>query len=260
MDVSGSIVVVTGGASGIGKALCEALHGAGAKIVIVADINENGACEVASAISGEAARCDVANPADMTALIEGVEQRHGPIGLFCSNAGIATGFDTSFANAAGAPIDVWQRAWDVNVMAHILAASLLVPRMKARGGGYFLNTVSAAGLLSQIGSAVYSTTKHAAIGFAENLAITHRGDGIRVSVLCPQGVDTPMLQGLPRGPQAGNGVLDAAAVAQAALDGIRAENFLILPHPEVATYMHRKVDDYDRWIAGMHKLQMRMAR
>lgn len=254
-------VIVTGGASGIGAALARAFAAEGARVA-VADLNEPGAAAVAQEIGGIARRCDVRDREQIAALIAASEAAHGPVDVMCSNAGIANGVDTSFANAAGADPAAWQAAWEVNVMAHVHAAALLIPGMLARGGGRFLHTVSAAGLLSQIGSAPYSTTKHAAIGFAENLAISHNSGGIRVSVLCPQGVDTPMLDGMGgrgrEGPQAGDGLLSPADVAAAALDGVAAQRFLILPHPQVAEYMTRKVADYDRWIGGMAKLQNRL--
>jgi len=254
MKAAGQVVVVTGGAGGIGRALAERFHQDGAKMVVIADLDRAGADAVATEIGGAAVRCDVGNEAEVAALIDETERRFGPIGLFCSNAGIAAGFDLHGENVAGASNEDWARSWAVNVMAHVYAARALVPRMKARRGGYFLITVSAAGLLSQIGSATYSTTKHAAVGFAESLAIAHRVDGIRVSILCPQGVDTAMLHALPRGPQSFDGVLTPEEVAAAASTGLERESFLILPHPEVETYMRRKTDDYDRWIAGMAKL------
>jgi NAD(P)-dependent dehydrogenase (short-subunit alcohol dehydrogenase family) len=254
MNVEGQVAVVTGAAAGIGAALCRALSRAGAAAVVATDIDEAGLEALARELGCGALRCDVSVEADVVAVIDNVERCFGPISLFCSNAGIAAGFDPTSQNVAAASNAIWERSWAVNVMAHIYAARALVPRMCARGGGYFLNTVSAAGLLSQIGSAVYATTKHAAIGFAEALAIAHRAQGIKVSVLCPQGVDTKMLHALPRGPQSNDGLLSADDVAAAALTGIEAERFLILPHPEVARYMRNKVNDYDRWLKGMTKL------
>ena len=170
MNVVGKIVVVTGGGSGIGKAMCHAFHRAGAAKVVVADIDPAAADQVAEAISGRAFSCDVSQEAQIQALIETTEREHGPIDLFCSNAGIASGFDPRTENAAAAPDEAWNRAWSVNVMAHVYAARTLIPLMKGRGGGYLLNTASAAGLLSQIGSAIYTTTKHAALGFAEKFS------------------------------------------------------------------------------------------
>lgn len=257
MQVAGQIAVVTGGAEGIGRALCEALAQAGAKAVVVADRNREGAGAVAKAIGGTAMACDVSREADIAKLVEDTETQLGPIGLFCSNAGIAD-VRGETDDAAAAPNDAWSRGFAVNVMAHVYAARALVPRMAARGGGYFLQTVSAAGLLTQIGNAVYATTKHAAIGFAEILAITHRDQGIRVSVLCPQGVDTALLRAAPRGPESLDGVLTAEAVAEAALAGIAEERFLILPHGQVLDYMRNKTADYDRWIGGMAKLRRRL--
>ena len=258
MNVAGKIVVITGGGSGIGKAMGHAFQRARAAKIVVADIDAAAADTVAAAIGGRAFSCDVTDEAQIKSLIETVEREHGPIDLFCSNAGIASGFDPPTENAAATPNEVWSQAWALNVMAHVYAARAMIPLMKSRGGGYLLNTISAAGLLSQIGSAVYSTTKHAAIGFAENVAIMHRDDNIRVSVLCPQGVDTPLLRNLPAGPQALDGVLSADEVAQVVLDGLRAETFLILPHAAVRRYVQRKTEDTDRWLEGMANLKRKI--
>ena len=259
MQLSGKTVIVTGGGSGIGRALCEAIHQAGAKRIVVADIDVQAAEQVAARIGGVAFRCDVANEANVRSLIETTESRSGPVDLYCSNAGVALGFTARVDNAAAGPDDLWHKAWSVNVMGHVYAARALIPRMKARKTGYILITVSAAGLLTQIGSAIYSTTKHAAVGFAENIAIAHQDDSIKVSILCPQAVDTPLLHALPSGAQAVDGVLSPADVAQAAIEGIAREQFLILPHAEVQEYMRRKTEDRDRWISGMVRLQRRLS-
>ena len=258
MQVSGKIVVVTGGGNGIGRALCEAFHHAGAARVIVADIDSAAARAVAASIDGAAFKCDVGKEKDIIHVIEETERQFGPIELFCSNAGIGGGFDPLSQNAGGNSDEPWSRSWAIHVMAHVYAARHLIPRMKARGGGYFLNTISAAGLLSQVGSPAYSATKHGAVGFAENLAISHRAHGIKVSILCPQGVDTNMLRSIPKGPQSGDGDLSPEQVAQDALKGIEQETFVILPHPQVLGYMRKKSENYDRWIAGMAKIQAKM--
>ena len=254
MNVKGKIVVVTGAADGIGRALAQGAHARGAQAVICADRNEAGANEVAKAIGGTAFVCDVGKDADVRRVIDATESRIGPIDLFCSNAGIG-GHRSEPGNAASVSNEDWQHAWEVNVMSHIFAARALLPLMIARGGGYLLNTVSAAGLLNQIGSAVYATTKHAAVGFAENIAISHRDQGIRVSILCPQAVDTTLLRAAGKGAQHVDGVLSADQCADAAFEGIEAQRFCILPHPMVAGYMKKKTDDYDRWIGGMAKFQ-----
>src|SRR5258708_940819 len=246
MQVTGKVVVVTGGANGIGEALCKVFHSNGAAKVIVADLDSARAEPLAASIGGAAFKTDVGQEKDIRHLIDETERRFGPIALFCSNAGIGGGFDPLTENAGGSSDEPWAKSWAVHVMAHVYAARHLIPRMKARGGGYFLNTISAAGLLSQVGSPAYSTTKHAAVGFAENLAISHRAHGIRVSILCPQGVDTNMLRSIPKGPQSGDGDLSPQQVAEDALRGVEQETFLILPHPQVLDYMRKKTENYDR--------------
>ena len=257
MEIAGKVVVVTGAGSGIGRALALRAHREGATHVAVADVNEAGAQETAAAIgaTAQAVRCDVSVEADIVRLVQQTEAQGGPIGLFCSNAGIISA-DPDFASP---PDAVWQRSWGVHVMAHVYAARAVLPGMIARRSGWLLNTVSAAGLLSQIGSSVYSTTKHAAIGLAESLAIAHNDHGIGVSVLCPQGVATGMTMG---GFFAGadvDGVLTAEQCVDAAIQGLRAETFVILPHPAVAGYARLKAENYDRWIGGMVKLRRRVA-
>ena len=251
MDIKGKIIVVTGAASGIGRALAVRFAAEGAKFVACADRDEPGAQATAKMMGGAAFKVDVSKEADIKGLIETVEKDHGPIDLFCSNAGIGVG------GGAETPDADWQRIWDINVMAHVWAARHLVPLMAARGGGYLLNTASAAGLLSQIGSAPYAVTKHAAVGLAEWLAITHGDAGIKVSVLCPQAVRTAMTAGNPDGVASIDGMMEPEVLAESVVKGIAAEEFLILPHPEVINYMRNKTNDYGRWIGGMRKLNRR---
>ncbi len=243
MKVDGKHVVVTGAASGIGAALAARFEREGARAVVRADVQR---------AEGVLA-CDVTREADLVALVDEAEAANGPIDLFCSNAGIIGGFGGPEVSD-----DDWRRTIDVNVMAHIWLARHLVPRMVERGGGYLLNTASAAGLLTQLGSAPYSVTKHAAVAFAEWLAITYGDAGLKVSVLCPQAVRTAMTAGTEAGGVAGvDGMLEPDAVADAVVAGLDAERFLILPHPVVADYFRRKADDYDRWLRGMRRLQAR---
>jgi NAD(P)-dependent dehydrogenase (short-subunit alcohol dehydrogenase family) len=248
MQLKDKIIVVTGAASGIGRALAQRFAKEGPRLVVCSDVNGAGAKAVAAEVKGVAFETNVAREGDIQHLIERVEADHGPIDLFCSNAGIGVRGGAEAANAD------WQRIWDINVMAHVWAARHLVPRMIARGGGYLLNTASAAGLLSQIGSAPYAVTKHAAVGLAEWLAITHGDQGIRVSVLCPQAVRTAMTADNPDGVASIDGMMEPDVVAEACVRAIEAEDFLILPHPEVLEYMRRKTGDYNRWIGGMQKL------
>jgi len=260
MDVAGKVVVITGGASGIGRALAYRFADDGAKGVVVADLDQEGATDVATDLDNAiAVGCDVADPRHADVLISAAEQSFGPVDLFCANAGVAVGVNLA------APAD-WDLAFGVNVRAHIAAAERLLPGWLERGSGYFLTTASAAGIASQIGSAPYAVTKHAAVAFAEWLSITYGARGVGVSCLCPMGVNTPLLtDGLGGEDSLGFRVVTAAShvlepdqVADAVVDGLAAERFLILPHSEVLEFFQRKAADYDRWLAGMRRLQARV--
>ena len=252
MEAAGKLIVVTGGASGIGRAMCERFAAEGARLVVVADLDGAGAAEVAAGIGGVGHRLDVGVEGDLVALIEDTERRYGAIDLFCSNAGIGVG------EGLDASDEVWNRIWRVNTLSHVWAARCLVPKMIARGGGYLLSTASAAGLLTQLGSVTYAVTKHAAVALAEWIAITHGRDGIKVSVLCPQAVRTAMTADGP-GVAGVDGMIEPEQAAEAVVEALREERFLVLPHPEVAEYMRRKAADYDRWLHGMRRLQERFS-
>jgi NAD(P)-dependent dehydrogenase (short-subunit alcohol dehydrogenase family) len=255
MKLEGKICVVTGAANGIGRALALAFAAEGAQVV-VSDVQD--ASEVAALAEGTFVRCDVAKDGDIAALVAQVLKAHGHIDLFASNAGIAAG------GGAEAPDEDWQRSWDVNLMAHVRAARHVLPSMLARGQGYLLQTASAAGLLTSLGAAPYAATKHAAVAFAEWLSITHHHQGLRVSCLCPQGVQTSMLAQAVAFP-AGQAILAAGAVltpeqvAKAAVQGVAEERFLILPHPEVALYMQRRAQDHERWLSALRSLQQKLS-
>jgi len=252
VELTDRVVVVTGAARGIGRALATRFASEGAKAVVVVDIDAEGARSAAADIGATAMRCDVSREDDVTDLVQQIEAAHGRIDIFCSNAGIAVGGGQEASDAD------WQRIWDVNVMSHVYVARHVLPGMLARKEGYLVGTVSAAGLLNHVFAAPYGATKAAALSFFEWLSIAHGDDGIRVSCLCPQGVKTDMLA-LERSRLGIDfleaGALEPSAVAAAVVEGIRAERFLILPHPEVADFFKRKADDYDRWLRGMRRLR-----
>jgi NAD(P)-dependent dehydrogenase (short-subunit alcohol dehydrogenase family) len=251
MQIQGKVIIVTGGANGIGRALCRQFAKENAKAVIVSDIDAAGAEQVAKEIHGTAIPANVARDADVQQLVRATTERFGRVDVLCSNAGVGV------AGGPEAPDSDWQRSWEVNLMAHVYAARAVLPQMLERREGYLVQTVSAAGLLTQIGSAPYSVTKHAALSFAEWLSITYGDQGLRVSALCPQGVKTNMLA---RADFAGGAfLLDTAIepeqVAAAVVAAMAEEKFLILPHPEVAKYFQNKANDYERWLRGLRKLQ-----
>ncbi len=246
------VAVVTGGGNGIGRALCRRFAAEGAKAIVVADVNGAAARQVADEIGGTAVEADVSREADVAALVTQTIARHGGIDLFCSNAGIAVNGDEHTPDAE------WARCWDVNVMAHVYAARAVIPHMLERGGGYLLQTVSAAGLLTHPQSATYAVTKHASLAFAEWISMTYGDRGIVVSALCPQGVRTDMLRRAEAEGTRRSFLLDSALepeqVADDVVKGLEAERFLILPHGEVAEYVRRKAVDPDRWLRGMRRL------
>ena len=261
MELKDCVVVVTGGATGIGKALVERFHREGASGLVVADLNIDGAKEVAESVGGMAIECDVSDESEVSKLISETVEKFGRIDLMVSNAGYVT------VGALESPDEDLKKMFDVHVMAHLWAARHAIPHMIEAGGGYLLNTASAAGLLTQLGSLHYSVTKHAAVSLSEFLAITYRENGIKVSVLCPQSVETDILQNSPTrdlfaedagNPAAVDGVLTAEEVAQSVVEGLREEKFHILPHPEVSEYSRRKSDDIDRWLVGMHRFQQKL--
>jgi NAD(P)-dependent dehydrogenase (short-subunit alcohol dehydrogenase family) len=249
--ITGSVVIVTGGGNGIGRALCRRFAVEAPKAIVVADIDAAAAARVGDEIGGTTIRTDVSREDDVRRLVSTVLNQHGAIDLFCSNAGIAVD------GGEATPTAEWQRCWDVNVMSHVYAARAVLPPMLARGRGYLLQTVSAAGLLTHPQSATYAVTKHASLAFAEWLSMTYGDRGIGVSALCPQGVRTDMLQRATAGGRRFllDSALEPEVVAEAAVTGLANERFLILPHPEVAEYFRRKATDYDRWLRGMRRLR-----
>ena len=252
MDIKDKVAIVTGGASGIGRAMAARFISEGAEQVIIADLQEEQLHSVAEEIGAIAIKTDVANEAEVINLIRHVEHEYGRIDLLCNNAGIGVGGGPETPNSD------WQRIWEINVMAHVYATRAALPEMLRRGDGYILNTASAAGLLTQIGSAPYAVTKHAAVAYAEWLAITYGGRGIKVSALCPQAVRTAMTANSVNGGVAGiDGMMEPEQLCDTVMKVLAEESFLILPHPEVLTYMQRKTSDYDRWLSGMKRLQER---
>jgi len=251
MNVKGQLVFVTGGGRGIGEALCRRFAAEGATRVVVTDLDGDSAGRVADAIGGIGMELDVSDETSVTSALASIEETHGPIGLLVNNAGIATG------GSVDVPTERWQRTWDINVMAHVHAINAVLPGMLANGSGYILSTVSAAGLLTNIGAAPYAVTKHAALALAEWVSMTYGRQGIGVSALCPQFVDTPMLELF--GDAASQEWVRSIAittedVADAVIEGLAAERFLILPHPDVEKFFQNKANDYDRWLGGMRKL------
>ncbi len=251
MKLTDKVAVITGGTGGIGQAMAKAFKQQGARAVVIADLNESQTQQVAGDLGCDGVVCDVTDESQIETLVSTTLSRHGQIDLFCSNAGASGG-----GVLTDAPNDVWQRLWDLHVMSHLYAARAVLPSMIERKSGYLLNTASAAGLLAAMGSGPYTVTKAAAVKLAEFLAITHGDDGIKVSVLCPQGVNTAMA---PRslGDGQTDGIIEADELAAVVIDALDDERFHVLPHPEVEEYVRRKGDNIDRWIGGMQRLRRR---
>jgi NAD(P)-dependent dehydrogenase (short-subunit alcohol dehydrogenase family) len=252
MKVTGRVIAITGAASGIGAGLARRFAAEGAKALVLGDIAAPALRALAQELQGEdlpvlALACDVTREASIRAFVDAAQARFGGVDIYCSNAGLVRDGDET------TPDDVWALNWNIHVMANVWAARAVAPGMLARGEGYFLITASAAGLLTSLPSASYAVTKHAAIAFAEKLAIDHGAQGLRVSVLCPQAVDTPLMVGRLGKGAALDGVATVDDVADCVVRGLEDERFLILPHPKVLDYFQLKASDYDRWLAGMRR-------
>jgi NAD(P)-dependent dehydrogenase (short-subunit alcohol dehydrogenase family) len=250
VELKDKVVVITGAGSGIGEAMARRMSQESLRGLVLADIDEAGISRLSNELGATALTVDVSAEADNQRLIDTAGQLFGPIDLFCANAGIG------FLGDEQTESSEWERMWQVNTMSHVYAARYLIPNWLSRGEGYFLSTASAAGLLTNLKAAQYSVTKHAAVAFSEWMAVTYGDRGVKVSCLCPMGVDTPLLDvdsdfRKLLEPDA----IPPPTVAEAVMEGIRAEKFLILPHPEVERYIQNKANDYDRWIVGMQKLQ-----
>jgi NAD(P)-dependent dehydrogenase (short-subunit alcohol dehydrogenase family) len=267
VELQGQVIVITGGGSGIGAAMATRFAAEAPQAIVLADIAGANARAVAEQISAahpgvtvDHVPCDVSVEAEVAALIDRTISQHGTVDLFCANAGIGT------AMGVEAPDDVWQQIWSVNVMAHVYAARALLPSWLERGRGHLLVTASAAGLLTNLGDAPYSVTKHGAVALAEWLSITYGDRGVTVSCLCPQGVRTPLLFGSGAADSAlatdvvkAQGVLEPEVVAEVTMEGIRNDRFLILPHPEVADFEQSRASDRQRWLSAMRRLQARVS-
>ena len=252
MKISGKVAVITGGAGGIGSAMARRFKVEGATAVIIVDQDEQRTTDVAIEIGAIGAVCNVTSETSIKKMILDIESAHGEIDVFCSNAGVFRAGDEN------APNSEWLLNWESHVMAHVYAARILAPKMAARGGGYLVNTASAAGVLTHIDSATYSVSKHAAVAFAEWLSITYGDRAVKVSVLCPQAVRTAMIAGREEEAASVDGIMEPETLADAVIAAIKREEFLILPHEEVREYMHRKALEPERWLAGMRRFRNRI--
>jgi NAD(P)-dependent dehydrogenase (short-subunit alcohol dehydrogenase family) len=253
MEISGKVAVITGGAGGIGMALARRFLQGKAAAVVIADLDEARVQQAAAETGAMGVACDVTSESSVNELIDAAQAAHGPVDIFCSNAGVC------LLGGEDASDDEWQMCWDVHLMAHVYAARRLAPEMAARGDGYLVNTASAAGLLSHVDSATYSVTKHAAVAFAEWLTITYGDGGVKVSVLCPQAVRTPMIVGREGEAASVDGIMEPDTMADAVVAAMEREEFYILPHPVVAEYVRRKANDPERWLGGMRRFRARIA-
>lgn len=249
MELQDRVAVITGGSGGIGLSMAKAFLAEGARAIMLADLNEEAVAAAARELGCDGMACDVTDEAQIQAVVAATIEKHGQIDLFCSNAG--AGGEGTLTDASN---EVWQRQWELHVMSHLYAARAVLPGMLERGDGYLLNTASAAGLLAALGSGPYTVTKGAAVKLAEFIAINHGDEGIKVSVLCPQGVNTAMA---PRslGDGQTDGIIEPDELARTVVDCIREERFHVLPHPEVEEYVRRKGDNIDRWLHGMRRLR-----